>query len=152
MTPSEKVAEIRADMYIKQGGVCPLCTKPIEYEEAVLDHCHSSGRVRAVLHRTCNAGEGKIHNAIKRFYGMDTREENPEVYQLLRRLTYFWGCDYSDQPFHPTHRFPEHKEASRLRKQLKKNKDTKGSMRPSTIQKKKDRIKELQEIIKEKYG
>lgn len=151
MKTSDKVKLLRENLLKEQRGICPLCTKDIELKDAVLDHLHSNGRVRAVLHRNCNSGEGKIHNAIKRFFQMDTREENPEVYQLLRRLTYFWGWGLDDNPYHPSHKFPEHKEASKLRKQLLKNKKTNGTMKTSTIQKKKDRIKELQEIIKEKY-
>ena len=91
-----------------------------------------------------------MHNALKRFYGLDTSEDDLEVYDLLRQLTSFWSCDYSDNPFHPSHQFQEHKEASRLRKELKKGKK-KGTMREGTIKKKTERISELQKIIKEKY-
>ncbi len=33
----------------------------------VLDHCHSTGAVRATLHRGCNALLGKIENNHKRY-------------------------------------------------------------------------------------
>lgn len=54
----------------EQGGLCPLCRKPIdlaEKGEGVLDHDHDSGRIRGVLHRSCNAAEGKISNAAARW-------------------------------------------------------------------------------------
>ena len=35
--------------------------------DPVLDHCHSSGAVRATLHRSCNALLGKVENNAARF-------------------------------------------------------------------------------------
>jgi len=35
--------------------------------DAVLDHDHSTGAVRASLHRTCNALLGKVENNYKRY-------------------------------------------------------------------------------------
>lgn len=54
----------------EQGGLCPLCRKPIDLHEkgeGVLDHDHDTGRIRGVLHRSCNAAEGKISNAAARW-------------------------------------------------------------------------------------
>lgn len=54
----------------KQGGLCPLCQYPIDLTikgEGVLDHDHDSGEIRGVLHRSCNAAEGKIANAAARW-------------------------------------------------------------------------------------
>lgn len=54
----------------KQGGLCPLCLLPIDLTtkgEGVLDHDHDSGEIRGVLHRSCNAAEGKIANAAARW-------------------------------------------------------------------------------------
>lgn len=53
-----------------QGGVCPLCGKPIGLTikgEAVVDHDHVTGQVRGTLHRSCNAAEGKVANAAGRW-------------------------------------------------------------------------------------
>jgi len=44
----------------KQGYVCPLCELELLPEDAALDHCHTTGHVRQVLHRSCNSAEGKI--------------------------------------------------------------------------------------------
>lgn len=54
----------------QQGGVCPLCQKPIDLTvkgELVLDHCHDTGRVRGALHRSCNSAEGRTANAAGRW-------------------------------------------------------------------------------------
>jgi hypothetical protein len=43
------------DFLIKQGGVCAVCNKR---KPEVLDHCHTTGRLRGVLCRQCNSAAG----------------------------------------------------------------------------------------------
>jgi len=52
---------VRAKLTRQQQGKCPLCGLPLEID-AVLDHDHASGDVRAVLHRWCNSVLGRIEN------------------------------------------------------------------------------------------
>jgi hypothetical protein len=44
----------KKDLYLKQGGVCPICRKAVEYEQAHVDHDHETGVVRGLLHPQCN--------------------------------------------------------------------------------------------------
>lgn len=92
----------------EQGGVCPLCTKVIDLAtkgEAVLDHCHETGLVRGVLHRSCNASEGKVANAAGR-WGAKSMDYDAAVIPFLERLV-----AYLKKPKHnliyPTHLTPE---------------------------------------------
>lgn len=41
-----------------QGFACALCTKPLAEDDARVDHCHSSGKVRGLLCVKCNTGLG----------------------------------------------------------------------------------------------
>lgn len=61
-------------LYEVQHGVCPICLKPLppldelNHTRSVhdpwstrdwnTDHCHTTGKVRAILHRRCNMGLG----------------------------------------------------------------------------------------------
>lgn len=63
--PSFKVRKLK-----EQGGLCPLCNTPIDLKikgEGVIDHDHDSGEIRGILHRSCNAAEGKVANAAGRW-------------------------------------------------------------------------------------
>ena len=42
-----------------QGNVCAICKKP---RPTVVDHDHETGKVRGILHRTCNAGLGMLRD------------------------------------------------------------------------------------------
>lgn len=63
--PSFKVRKLK-----EQGGLCPLCKTAIDLRikgEGVIDHDHDSGEIRGILHRSCNAAEGKVSNAAGRW-------------------------------------------------------------------------------------
>ncbi|EOU8956466.1 hypothetical protein ACNZ9R_000546 [Escherichia coli] len=48
----ERVNAMADELYVLVTG------KPLRLESAVLDHCHRTGRVRAVTHRAANSAEG----------------------------------------------------------------------------------------------
>lgn len=131
------VAKEREDLWRKQNRICPLCQKEITKDQAVLDHNHDSGHVRAVLHRQCNHAEGRILDWIKR-----TGKQNDPL-EFLEALVAYWKEDYSKNPLHPTHKTEQEKEIAQLKKKLKTLKTDKGK------QKYRDRIKELQEQLNE---
>ena len=59
---SAEVKSVRLDLLAKQGYRCAICQHPCTEDEAVLDHCHKGGQIRAVLHRGCNALLGRNEN------------------------------------------------------------------------------------------
>lgn len=90
-----KTAGYRKALLIRQGHLCGLCGHYIDYEKAVLDHDHKSGRIRSVLHRACNSLLGKLENNYRRF-GVTLDQLQviaPTVYEYLQR-------DYNGNPFH----------------------------------------------------
>lgn len=94
----------------QQGGICPLCNKPIDLAvkgELVLDHCHDTGRVRGALHRSCNSGEGRTANAAGRWGAKSMAYA--EIVPWLERLV-----AYLKQPQQEVI-YPTHKTADELR-------------------------------------
>ncbi len=104
-------------MLESQGFTCAICHLPCDEEKAVLDHCHKGGHIRAVLHRGCNAVEGKIVNAMKR-YGV----KNP--IDFLRNLAEYhvYHAENRTGLIHPTHKTEEEKkELAKKRAKRKKS-------------------------------
>ncbi len=62
-----QVAGVREELRLKQHCTCALCKLPCSADQAVLDHDHITGAVRATLHRSCNALLGKVENNFKRY-------------------------------------------------------------------------------------
>jgi hypothetical protein len=62
-----EVAAARRTLLVEQGNVCDLCRLQCSEAQAVLDHNHSTGAVRATLHRGCNALLGKVENNAARY-------------------------------------------------------------------------------------
>jgi len=132
----------RLFLHDKQKGICPLCGTYISLcnedgkDESVLDHDHDTGRIRAVLHRSCNSAEGRILN----FADKRCRSEDPKSF--LVNMVKYWEADYSHHPFHPDHTIEEEDERLKLKRKLKNLKAA------HAIDKTKKRIAELSEIIK----
>jgi Recombination endonuclease VII len=64
-------------MVIAQEGRCAICETPAEL---VVDHCHESSRVRALLCGTCNIGLGQFKDEPAR---MRAAADYIETYQAL---------------------------------------------------------------------
>ena len=78
--------------------VCPIQGIPLSQDNAVLDHCHRTGRVRGVISRDANALMGKIENYCSRFMASSGGVGLP---QLLGNIADWIEADYSDRPMHP---------------------------------------------------
>lgn len=98
------IPTVRLQLLQKNSMRCALCSLPCSTEQAVLDHCHSTGLVRDTLHRSCNALLGKVENNFKR-YGVSNLSAflHGCVAYLQRHET-----PVTDM-IHPTHRTPEEK-------------------------------------------
>ncbi len=96
-------------LHKEQGGLCPLCAKPIDLSikgEGVLDHDHDSGRIRGVLHRSCNAAEGKIANAAARWGAKSSKYVDIVAY--LEHLVVYLKSP-SRPVIYPMHKTPDEK-------------------------------------------
>lgn len=107
----------------KQDGLCPICQKEISLEvkgnksDYVVDHCHETGEIRGVLHRSCNAAEGKVANAAGRWGAKSTKYEDiiPFLVNLVNYLKHsqLMGTGL----MYPDHKTPEQKaETARVKR------------------------------------
>ena len=64
---TKDVARVRDKLKQEQNNLDPITGLEIPDKQAVLDHCHDSQFVRAVLHRQTNAVLGKIENLWTRY-------------------------------------------------------------------------------------
>jgi len=109
-----EVAEWRATMLAMQRGRCALCQLACTPAAAVGDHCHSTGRMRAVLHRSCNALLGKVEGGYLRLGVKNLAAWAQGVAPYLQHH----ATDRTGV-FHPSHRTPEEKRLARNAKARK---------------------------------
>jgi hypothetical protein len=110
------IKPLREDLLTQQNGLCAICHEQVLPDEAVLDHCHKTGYIRAVLHRGCNAYIGHMENNQKRNRITPERLQailaNFETYVNTHRLI-----------LHTTHRTPEERaERAKLRAKKRRQK------------------------------
>lgn len=97
----------------QQGGVCPLCNKSIDLSikgELVLDHCHTTGRVRGALHRSCNSAEGRTANAAGRWGAKSM--DYAAIIPWLRNLLVYLEKEPTDV-LYPTFKTPDEQRVAR---------------------------------------
>lgn len=99
----------------KQGGVCLVCKKPVNLQvmgnksDYVVDHCHESGEIRGILHRSCNSSLGKIDNAAGRWGCKSMKYE--DIIPYLRNVVEYYETFGSGGTglMYPDHKSPEQK-------------------------------------------
>lgn len=97
----------------KQGGKCLLCGKPISLEikgnksDYVVDHDHETGEIRGVLHRSCNAAEGKVVNAAGS-WGCKSKKYADVIPYLKAMVAYLESSQENGTGLmYPDHKTPE---------------------------------------------
>jgi hypothetical protein len=107
----------REQILQEQNGLCAICYEPVLADEAVLDHCHKTGYIRAVLHRGCNCYVGHLENNQARNKITPARLQailaNYETYVNTHRLV-----------LHPTHLTADEKKARQKRRAKKRRSKT----------------------------
>lgn len=109
----------------KQDGNCLLCNKRINVQttgrasDYTLDHSHSTGEVRGVLHRSCNSAEGRVRHSVSR-WGAKGNDEEAIIEYLEGLVKYLRECHEGTRTtgiMYPNHRSPEEKaEAAKLKR------------------------------------
>jgi len=115
----KEIADFRLGQLLTQGGICPLCDKKITPDDAVLDHCHTEGHVRRVLHRACNSSEGRVMK-----WAYSSKHHDP--IEFLKNLIKYHEGDYTNMPLHHTYLTKDEKELKKLRKHQKTLKTQRG--------------------------
>lgn len=97
----------------EQQGLCLVCMKPIDITvkgEAVLDHCHQTGHVRGVLHRSCNSALGKMDNALGRWAAKSMKYE--DIMPILANVLSYYNMPKHEIIYH-SHKSEDDKRAQR---------------------------------------
>lgn len=94
-----------------QNGKCAVCQLPCTVQNARLDHDHSTGAVRGVLHNGCNSLLGKVENNAARFGVKNIAAFGAGIGAYLQKhATNITGL------LHPTHKTEEEKRIQRNKK------------------------------------
>lgn len=108
---------IKKELLEKQSYRCPITgrdlrsMKPINL---VVDHCHHSGFIRAVLPRGINGLEGKIKTVMQRFGGFEATDVVGQAKALHALADYILLHRVPQTPYlHHTHLSPAEQRAKR---------------------------------------
>ena len=91
------IPQVRDMLIKKQEGICPICGKSLARTlrvNIVIDHDHSTGIVRAAIHRGCNRVEGSVWGTVSRW---GKASNILQVKEVLMRLIAFWELHKTPQ-------------------------------------------------------
>lgn len=115
------IRDLRLQILQEQHNLCAICNEHLDIKEAVLDHDHKTGYIRAVLHRGCNAFIGHIENNQAR-----NRITPSRLQAILKNFLFYTS---THRPIiHPTHKTPE----ERIERAKKRRKRNLGKSKPKT--------------------
>jgi hypothetical protein len=110
------IKPFREAMLLKQNHLCALCNQFIDITSTngpVLDHRHSDGAIRSVLHRHCNSYLGRLENSITRYKIQDDQLKTilENAYDYMKITSNY---------LHPTYKSPIDKLIARQKKKKKR--------------------------------
>jgi len=119
-----KVAPYRRELLEQQEGRCALCHEPVAAGEAVLDHDHTTGQIRGVLHRGCNAMLGHLENNRARHL----LKSLPRFAKFLSNtVEYLYRKRPDDTPLYPSHRTTDERRELRNKRARRARASMKGT-------------------------
>lgn len=136
---TSEIKEYREKLLKEQKSICPLCKTYIAKHEATLDHDHETGKIRQVLHRSCNQSEGRILSWANR-----SRAKDPK--KFVAALVEYWDYSYGDRPDHPQHLSETEQELRNLKRKLRRLKS------PAAIKRVKANIDRVTKEIQRSRG
>jgi len=126
---SKEVKPVRQAMLESQAYSCAICKLSVEEDQAVLDHCHRGGHVRAVLHRSCNSLLGKVENNAPR-YGMKVEQ----LVGFLNGAAAYLDTHRENQTglIHPTH-FTAEEKVERRKAKVKRQREKQKKLKAQEV-------------------
>ena len=73
---------IRKLFYDAQKGICPICDKPLTGQIS-LDHDHSTGEPRGLLHQQCNLKVAQIETHTKKLNYIISRQLEARIREYI---------------------------------------------------------------------
>ena len=73
---------IRKLFYDAQSGICPICDKPLTGKIS-LDHDHTTGEPRALLHQPCNLKVAQIETHTKKLNYIISRQLEARIREYI---------------------------------------------------------------------
>lgn len=112
------LCNINKELVRRQNGKCPITGRDLRAMtpvNRVVDHCHKTGVIRAVLPRAINGLEGKVQALLLRWGGCANQSE---MIKMLRGLADYMELHRTPQTewLHPEHLSPVEKRAKANKK------------------------------------